>query len=400
MRRALWYPYPGGDPGGRSPLRARSRPRRSLSSPRTLVGRLLGWLGTCLGILLGAEALEADPERRARPEFRLGLRLQVMADAAEGAGGPTLLMRRNKVFSHLTFPARHRLKLQVDVAREQGFLDDAYMSFWLGPGYQLWVGRFKADLSRESEASSRELLFTERSLAARAFSHNLAGESADAFHELDLHGLGRAPGLRLRGEAGGRGDRDPLLRYTLGVGGDRGSQPFRSVRVAFAPRGDPGLAQGSDPDDPTFRLSLEAAYVRDPGAFGWDLDGDGRGGTPVARELRSLGLAFRRGRVSGQWERFGQELEAGLVPGRRSTGSTRQLGYALEPGRLELGVRASRVDPGDDPLASIRRETSLALTRYLEGHGRKLVLEHGRFEEDERPGQTERRWRVMYQQVF
>lgn len=353
----------------------------------------------------------------ARRQLRLQARMQLQMDrrSRRAAGvDRDLYLRRARGIATWRPGERWVGRAEFDLRDADPQLLDGFFTFQLKRWSRLWVGQFKSVLSRSYLGSSGGLLFSERSLAVRAFADgNFRRKAGRDFEDLAGHGLGRMPRLRISNYwYFDKGDRsgDELgirLRAEVAKGNEkdriRGDLAW-TVRLEIHPDGNPSYQAGARDAPKQGRLSLDFSYHRDPGQLGVDVDGDGRL-TPrdrLGRSISDVGWLYRRDRFSTQAEFFRQDQRP-AAPGLaqvRSSGRYVQAGWTWVPNRWETGLRFSNLDPDRATPGDTRTERAVSLVRYFDENLTKALVEVVRSTDAARPSRDETIVRLQIQQTF
>jgi hypothetical protein len=369
--------------------------------------RKLGFLGgvlgaACLSATSSAATPDVDPLEPAftartgsegYPNFkgrRVMLRHRIQLLHEEGGRGSA---RRARMLGQWDHSPWLRTAFQFDMRTNRPTPLDWVLRWRNHDSFRVWVGQFKAPVSRSILSSATNLSFVDRSLAVSTFLEaNPVGANARGIARLPGHGLGRAPGIQVWG------DLDPKensrLRYyvhaTPGLRRNRfGSEWAGSVRLELQPRGDTGFQETTYRNRP-FRWSLDAGVHVAPGYGEVDMDGDGLRSAldDFDRSLWTLGGALRYRRLRVQGEMLGQRLEP-RAPAQAS--------WLLKVRRWQLATRFSEVTPDTTREDQDRHEWTAAVTRYIGTRARKWMLEWRRRRDEALASRSERLVRLFFQ---
>lgn len=354
--------------------------------------------------------------------LRLQLRTQLMyasddfpAYSAPG-GSPRqdvsgFSVRRAQVIADQTLHPKLEARFMYDVGRNQGILMDAALKWTLDPSFKLWFGQFQHPFARESLGGIGDQIFVDWGLANLVFGFNgLTTAQPAGLGALLGHGMGRPAQLQLWGDLGDP-KRHGNLRYFLNVGNGRGENErneneglLYSAKLEFHPWGDPGYAPGgmTNPRDP--KLALDLGVFVDEKLRSFDLDGSGAvtASDQHDRQGMVLGYSLKHRRFATQGESFRQWItpEAPGLPRRGSNGWYAQVSWMWEPARWEAALRWNGVDPDRSRMGNSQFERTLALNHYLNGHRHKISADLSELEDDLRPQNDDRRFRLQYQLAF
>lgn len=347
----------------------------------------------------GGEFDPAFTTRRGRGGFRnyegrrvrFAPRLQLLQEMGDHPVG--LSARRAQFRVRHDLGPRVRAHASVEVAGGGPDWNDLALQLRVHDALRIWFGQFKSGLSRATLQSSRNLLFTDRAMAAKTFAQtNHVVDGTRDFGALPNHGLGRAPGVQVWGDLGN--PRGKNLRYYLELSNGHTKNAFGAgiqptLRLEWHPRGDPGFTSGVLSAGRELRFSLDAAVHLDRGIQTVDLDGDGGLGAADRqdRTIRDLGVSLEVGRASLHAELFDQDADA-ANPGIRdveSRGGYVEAGWLFVPRRWSAALRWSRVDPDRARAGDRMLQRSVAITRWLAGRKRRVRLEWQRLADELRP---------------
>lgn len=342
------------------------------------MGKGTNWISIGLAIvaLCGAASLARAQSSPAGPgsiTFTPGVRLQVRytydnADANNDFYiARTRLKATGKVFEIAKYNAEIKLDNVGRFARDvNAQVENAWLDFPIGPALSIRAGLYDAVLSRNALTSDSKLLLMDRSMIK------------DALTALGL--ADNTVGLLVHGRPS-RGH----IEYSAGV---FDNLQFEQATSPTARQADGAMGMGRmvfhllDPATPGGYADYQSSYIGKGrrlsiGADAAYLSKAREGTTDFDVYAWGGDLFFNSGAFTfeAEYDRFGENIEGGVIPDMKGDGWYVQGGYLL-PRAVELAARYQELDRDRNAAGDRVRWTSLGVNKYLQGHNLKVQADY------------------------